>query len=185
MREGLRYARSVPDLWVPLVMMARRRHVRLQLPGRLPAVRHPRPRRHATRRSPSLFSVVSVGSLVGALATARRKTIDVRVGRRSPRSPSARRSALMAFAPNAGGRLPRRAARRLRQHRVPDRVDGDRADPVGPEMRGRVLALQAMVFLGSTPIGGPILGWICEQFGARVTASPSVPSPRSAPGCGA
>ena len=34
-------------------------------------------------------------------------------------------------------------------------------------MRGRVLALQAMVFLGSTPIGGPIVGWICEQYGAR------------------
>ena len=36
-----------------------------------------------------------------------------------------------------------------------------------PEMRGRVLALQAMVFLGSTPIGGPILGWICQTWGAR------------------
>ncbi len=34
-------------------------------------------------------------------------------------------------------------------------------------MRGRVLALQGMVFLGSTPIGGPILGWICEAYGAR------------------
>src|SRR5690606_16704109 len=34
-------------------------------------------------------------------------------------------------------------------------------------MRGRVLALQAMVFLGSTPIGGPILGWITQQLGAR------------------
>jgi hypothetical protein len=34
-------------------------------------------------------------------------------------------------------------------------------------MRGRVLALQAMVFLGSTPIGGPILGWVCDVFGAR------------------
>ena len=34
-------------------------------------------------------------------------------------------------------------------------------------MRGRVLALQAMVFLGSTPIGGPIVGWVCQQFGAR------------------
>jgi MFS family permease len=37
-----------------------------------------------------------------------------------------------------------------------------------PSMRGRVLALQAMVFLGSTPIGGPILGWVCEHLGARV-----------------
>jgi MFS family permease len=36
-----------------------------------------------------------------------------------------------------------------------------------PSMRGRVLALQAIVFLGSTPIGGPILGAISESFGAR------------------
>lgn len=36
-----------------------------------------------------------------------------------------------------------------------------------PEMRGRVMALYGLVFLGSTPIGGPIVGWICQQFGAR------------------
>jgi MFS family permease len=36
-----------------------------------------------------------------------------------------------------------------------------------PSMRGRVLALQAIVFLGSTPIGGPILGYVCQHFGAR------------------
>jgi MFS family permease len=36
-----------------------------------------------------------------------------------------------------------------------------------PVMRGRVLALQAMVLLGSTPIGGPMLGWVCQTFGAR------------------
>ncbi len=36
-----------------------------------------------------------------------------------------------------------------------------------PEMRGRVLALQAMLFLGSTPVGGPIVGWIAERYGAR------------------
>ena len=34
-------------------------------------------------------------------------------------------------------------------------------------MHGRVLALHGLVFLGSTPIGGPLLGWICEAFGAR------------------
>ena len=39
-----------------------------------------------------------------------------------------------------------------------------RADP---SMRGRVLALQAMVILGTTPIGGPILGYVCQHFGAR------------------
>jgi MFS family permease len=36
-----------------------------------------------------------------------------------------------------------------------------------PTMRGRVLALQAIVFLGSTPIGGPIVGALCDEFGAR------------------
>ena len=30
-----------------------------------------------------------------------------------------------------------------------------------PEMRGRVMALYAIAFLGSTPVGSPIVGWIC------------------------
>ena len=38
-----------------------------------------------------------------------------------------------------------------------------------PEMRGRVMALFAVVFVGSTPIGGPLVGWIAERFGARVS----------------
>jgi MFS family permease len=36
-----------------------------------------------------------------------------------------------------------------------------------PEARGRVMALYGMVFLGSTPIGSPIVGWIAEHLGAR------------------
>ena len=36
-----------------------------------------------------------------------------------------------------------------------------------PEMRGRVMALYSMAFLGSTPVGGPIVGWVGETFGAR------------------
>jgi MFS family permease len=36
-----------------------------------------------------------------------------------------------------------------------------------PGMHGRVLALHGLVFLGSTPFGGPLLGWVCEAFGAR------------------
>jgi MFS family permease len=35
-------------------------------------------------------------------------------------------------------------------------------------MRGRVMALYAIAFLGSTPIGGPIVGWISQQYGARI-----------------
>jgi MFS family permease len=36
-----------------------------------------------------------------------------------------------------------------------------------PRMRGRVMALWSMAFLGSTPIGGPIIGWIGQYAGPR------------------
>jgi MFS family permease len=36
-----------------------------------------------------------------------------------------------------------------------------------PAMRGRVLAIFTVVFLGSTPIGGPIAGWVAEHIGIR------------------
>jgi MFS family permease len=36
-----------------------------------------------------------------------------------------------------------------------------------PAMRGRVLALWSMAFMGSTPIGGPFVGWIGEHVGPR------------------
>jgi MFS family permease len=37
-----------------------------------------------------------------------------------------------------------------------------------PAMRGRVMALYGLLFLGSTPVGGPLLGWISEHWGPRV-----------------
>ena len=36
-----------------------------------------------------------------------------------------------------------------------------------PPMRGRVMALWSVAWLGSTPIGGPIVGWVGQSFGAR------------------
>ena len=34
-------------------------------------------------------------------------------------------------------------------------------------MRGRVMALYSIVFLGSTPIGAPLVGWLAEAAGPR------------------
>jgi MFS family permease len=39
----------------------------------------------------------------------------------------------------------------------------------GAEMRGRVMALYMAIFMGGTPVGAPLLGWIAERFGARWT----------------
>lgn len=36
-----------------------------------------------------------------------------------------------------------------------------------PAMRGRVMALWTVAFVGSTPIGGPIVGWVGEHVGPR------------------
>ena len=36
-----------------------------------------------------------------------------------------------------------------------------------PMMRGRVAALYLMVFMGGTPFGAPLVGWVGETFGAR------------------
>ncbi len=37
----------------------------------------------------------------------------------------------------------------------------------GEEIRGRVMALYSLVFLGGTPIGAPVVGWLAQHFGAR------------------
>ena len=38
---------------------------------------------------------------------------------------------------------------------------------VEPTMRGRVMSLYSIVFLGSTPIGAPLVGWLAEVAGPR------------------
>ena len=39
---------------------------------------------------------------------------------------------------------------------------------VDPEVRGRVMGLYMLAFVGGTPLGGPVIGWITDAFGARV-----------------
>lgn len=36
-----------------------------------------------------------------------------------------------------------------------------------PAMRGRVMSIYMMVFLGTAPIGSPVVGWIAEELGPR------------------
>jgi MFS family permease len=164
-REGLRYARGVPELWVPLVMMAVVGTLSYNFQTVFPLF--------ATRDLHGdgttftlLFSVVSVGALVGALRTARRTSTDVRSVAMASLGYGAA-MALMAVVPNewtafvVGLGLGVASITFLVASTAIVQMEA------APEMRGRVLALQAMLFLGSTPIGGPIVGWVSEQFGAR------------------
>jgi predicted MFS family arabinose efflux permease len=36
-----------------------------------------------------------------------------------------------------------------------------------PSMRGRVMSLWFVAFQGSTPVGGPVVGWVMAMLGAR------------------
>jgi MFS family permease len=38
---------------------------------------------------------------------------------------------------------------------------------VNPDLRGRVMGLYLLVFIGGTPIGAPVIGAFTNQFGAR------------------
>jgi MFS family permease len=38
---------------------------------------------------------------------------------------------------------------------------------VAPTVRGRVMALYMLLFVGGTPIGGPLVGWLAASFGGR------------------
>jgi MFS family permease len=40
---------------------------------------------------------------------------------------------------------------------------------VDPVMRGRVMALYMAIFMGGTPVGAPVIGWIGDVWGPRWT----------------
>ena len=113
-----------------------------------------------------LLAVTSVGSFVGAMMSARRRAPSLRLFLVSSVSMGVWACGL-AWAPNfllgalasvpmgvSGGLLMSQLSGLLTLHSP-------------PSMRGRVLALQSVIFLGSTPIGGPIVGWISDARGAR------------------
>jgi predicted MFS family arabinose efflux permease len=164
-REGLKYAHRVRELWVPLVMMAVVGTLSYNFQTIFPLF-VTRDLGGTGTTFTLLFSIVSVGALIGALHTARRKSTDIRSVALASLGYGAA-MALMAFAPNDvfafifGFLLGIMSIAFLVSSTAIVQLQA------APEMRGRVLALQAMLFLGSTPIGGPIVGWVSEQFGAR------------------
>jgi len=115
---------------------------------------------------PWMLTVISIGSIVGSLATARLAYATGRWFMLATGLCGVSAIAL-AFSPNiyvafvialplgAGGTACVAAMNGLSQLKTP------------PEMRGRMLALVAVAFLGSTPVGGPITGWVADSVGVE------------------
>jgi MFS family permease len=113
-----------------------------------------------------LFSVVSTGSLVGALITARRKYVNLNHVSQAAIGFGVAMT-LLALSPNTPVAFAVGVILGLTSIAFMTSSTAIVQTRANPSMRGRVLALQAIVFLGSTPIGGPIVGVISQHFGAR------------------
>lgn len=166
LRAGLRYAWSVDDIRVPLLLMTVVGTLGFNSQVTLPLL--------ASRELDGgdatyawLAAAGSLGMLVGSLWLARRRTITTLLLAVSA-ALFGLANGLLALAPTVGFAL---AASFLVGLTAIGILSGSNSViqlAADPGMRGRVLALFSVVFLGSTPIGGPIMGTIAEAAGTRV-----------------
>jgi MFS family permease len=165
-RDGLRYIRSQPALLIPLVMMAIIGTFAFNFSVTIPLfVKQTLGGSNSTFTL--LFSMLSLGSVIGALLTARRTEVT---GRQLTASAAAfgLTMALLAAAPNLGTAFAAAFLLGLASISFMTACTAIVQVLAGPEYRGRVLAIQSMVFLGSTPIGGPVIGWVSDAAGPRI-----------------
>ena len=115
-----------------------------------------------------LGSIMAIGSLAGALLAARRKVPRLRVLLVALAGFTVA-SGIAALAPTyevfALALIPTGLASLTALTTANAMVQLS----VDAQMRGRVMALYMAVFMGGTPLGAPIIGWIGDVFGARWT----------------
>lgn len=164
LREGFRYVWNEPKLRLPILLLTVIGTLAFEFQVTLPLFAE-RALGGDDTTFTWLYSLMSFGSMVGALAIARRRDVSTHLLAWSAIWLGVSMG-LLALAPNF-----LLAALAVIPVGVATIVMISGANSVvqlraSPEMRGRVLALTAVVFLGTTPIGGPIAGWISERFGA-------------------
>jgi MFS family permease len=165
LRDGFRYVWSTPKLRTPLVMMAIVGTLAYEFQVILPLVA-----KYTFGGDAATYGLMTgamgVGAVVGGLFTAsRQRTGDgpliqatlvfgalILVAAIMPSLPL---MVLLLVGVGAGSVTFLARANSTMQLRT---------DPV---FQGRVMALWAVAFLGTTPIGGPIIGWIGQNIGPR------------------
>jgi MFS family permease len=165
LRDGLRYVRSAPGLWIPLAMMAVVGTLAFNFQVLMPLLAS-RTWHAGASTYALLTAAMGAGSVLGALATGAR-------GRVSPRLLVGAAGAfgavelLAALAPTLALQLAALAALGAVSVTFSAGVNSSLQLAVAPAMRGRVMSLYAVVFLGSTPFGAPLVGWLAEVAGPR------------------
>jgi MFS family permease len=165
LREGLRYVARTPDLAVPLLMMAIAGCLAYEFQVSLPVMA--RSGLHVGAAGYGFMtSAMGVGAVVGGLLVAWRGTLGVR-----PLTIAAGAFGLAiglaALAPNLVFELVALALVGWASITFMSTGNATLQLTAEPTMRGRVMSLWFVAFQGSTPIGGPIIGWVMAEAGAR------------------
>jgi MFS family permease len=165
-RAGLRYVLRTPELAVPLALMALVGTLGFNFQVVLPLLAKFSFGGGATTYA-VMVSAMAVGSIAGALVNGHR-------GRTGPRLIAGGALAfgvaglLSAAMPSLALEIPVLALLGAAAVTFAATINSTLQLAVAPKMRGRVMALYSVVFLGSTPIGGPLTGWLAETYDPRV-----------------
>ncbi len=165
LREGFRYVRSRPELAVPLLMMAAVGCLTYEFQVSLPVMASRGLHVGATGFG-FMTAAMGIGAVIGGLGVAARGKTGL-----APLVMAASifglAVALAALAPSLALELLALALAGAAS--IAFMATGNSTLQLGaaPSMRGRVMSLWFVAFQGSTPIGGPIIGWVMAVLGAR------------------
>src|SRR4051794_10756422 len=166
LREGLAYVARTPGLRRPLALMAV-----VGLFGFNSAVLLPLFATESLGQGPGgygvLFSVMGIGAVAGGLVIAWKGTTGDRIVAASAAAFGGG-VLLLSLMPAYGWALLAMIPTGVANTIFISTSNALLQEHAAPAMRGRVMALFGMVFLGTTPIGAPLAGWAAEAFGPRV-----------------
>jgi MFS family permease len=165
LREGLAYVRRTPELAIPLLMMAAVGCLTYEFQVTLPVMAS-RGLHAGAAGFGFMTAAMGIGAVIGGLGLAARGKTGVfplvlaawifggAVG-------------LAALAPSLGFELAALALAGAASISFMATGNSTLQLTAAPSMRGRVMSLWFVAFQGSTPIGGPIVGWVMGVLGAR------------------
>jgi MFS family permease len=165
LREGFRYVRGEIGLAAPLVIMAIVGCLAYEFQVTLP-VMATRAFHSGARGYGFMTAAMGVGAVIGGLYFAGRGKTGLRSLTRSSLA-FAVLIALAAIAPNLTIELVALGAVGAASVSFLSKGASTLQLAADPQMRGRVMALWAVAFLGSTPIGGPVAGAVAQYAGPR------------------
>lgn len=165
LRAGLRYAWSTPALRLPLVMTAVIGTLAFNAQVVLALLARETFGGDAGTFG-ALYTFLSIGAVVGALVAAHQRAATQRFLVLAAAAYGVFLTAA-AGAPTLGIELAVLVPAGAAGVAFVAMANGVLQTHTEPAMRGRVMALFSVAFLGSTPIGGPIVGWVSQVAGPR------------------